>query len=105
MVALKFLIQIILNNSRYSKLKKQSPNLFTNPLIKWDELKITDCHNPKEGRQFFHGFLITYRPKPSIEQSKKEIKKIKEFIAKTSLVNYKICRIYSFISERKFIDP
>ncbi|WCL50652.1 hypothetical protein [Leptospira sp. GIMC2001] len=68
--------QDLLNFNRIKNLKKEN-EIFKNPLINWINNPNEKCSNREEGIKYFHGFIVYFRPKPSIELTKKEIDKIK----------------------------
>ncbi len=72
-----------LNRQRLIALNKIAPSFFGNPLITWGQIAITGAHNPKEGKDMFHGFIFTYREPASILSRTDEILFIKELLGDT----------------------
>jgi len=70
--------QKALNRKRIQSLKKLDPKLFDSEVTEWELVGQTDCNDPGQGKDFYHGFVITYRPASTEETVKKEI----EFIEK-----------------------
>lgn len=65
--------QTELNHQRLQSLQKLNPYIFQNDLIEWKFVAQTACSTASEGKEFFHGFAITYRPEASEETMEKEI--------------------------------
>ena len=55
-----------LNKKRLASLYLLFPEAFDNKLIKWSLVEQTGC-NSSDVYNYFHGFVITYRPTPTIE--------------------------------------
>lgn len=72
-----------LNYKRMVNLKKIAPQLFNNGLIAWGQIAITGAKSSVEGKEMFHGFVLTYR-EPSTRRSREdEITFIKELLSDT----------------------
>lgn len=67
-----------LNRQRLHSLKKIYPKIFQNDLIEWDIVAQTACVSAEEGRDMFHGFIITFRPTLTKEDTEKEMSFLKE---------------------------
>lgn len=72
-----------LNRQRLSALKKIAPSFFENSLITWGQIAITGAHDPKQGKEMFHGFIFTYREPASKLSRTDEIVFIKELLGDT----------------------
>ncbi len=68
----------LLNKKRLESLKKVLPKLFTKPGIEFRKIRQTIAKTRKTAETLQHGFFIYFRPKPTKEESKKEIEKLKE---------------------------
>ena len=80
-----------LNKARLNALKKIAPEIINNELIEWKLTGQTDCKTAAQGNDFFHGFIITYRPSPTPESREKELTYIKDVLeqsATTSSVSF-----------------
>lgn len=62
-----------LNGRRLTNLYKAFPKAFENPLTEWELVAQTGATNPEEGRGYFHGFVITWRPDASPELIRREM--------------------------------
>lgn len=62
-----------LNGKRLTNLFASAPELFESPLTQWELVGQTGAKSPEEGRNYFHGFVITWRPESSPELMKKEM--------------------------------
>lgn len=65
-----------LNFKRYIELYQHLPSLFSNQTTLWREIKQTGIKSGNELGQYFHGFVIYYRPTPSFTQENKIISNI-----------------------------
>lgn len=63
--------QPALNKDRFESLKKEMPQLFENPKIKWLVIEQSFGSNPEEAKTLFHGFVITYYD-TSFEKSRED---------------------------------
>jgi hypothetical protein len=63
-----------LNQQRLRNLEQLLPDAFASPLTEWELVGQTGATTPEEGRNYFHGFVITYRIAPSPTSMKEEIK-------------------------------
>jgi hypothetical protein len=70
-----------LDKKRLNTLQQFLPEVFDNPLIYWSKVTQTKSRSAKEGRQQFHGFVITYRPTPTKATMAKEIEYLEKLIA------------------------
>jgi hypothetical protein len=95
-----------LNAKRLYSLKQLDPELIMNDLIEWSLIAQTSCNSPLQGDEFFHGFIITYRPTSTIETigkeieyiknvllDKRELKSIDEFVVDKNGVKYITCKL------------
>ncbi|HTF04097.1 MAG TPA: hypothetical protein VK826_08725 [Bacteroidia bacterium] len=62
-----------LNQQRLKNLQAVLPNAFTSAMTEWELVGQTGATTPEEGREYFHGFVITYRIPPSETAIKEEI--------------------------------
>lgn len=69
-----------LNKNRLLSLMNIFPELFKSDIIEWGLLEQTGCTSSKTGRDFFHGFIISYRPISTKETSESEIDYINKII-------------------------
>jgi hypothetical protein len=69
-----------LNKKRLLQLKKKADFLLTNNRIQWNIICQTACKSPEEGLQYYHGFIIHYRPPSTLESTNNEIDFIKKLI-------------------------
>lgn len=76
--------QLQLNKNRLINLEKAYPELYKNTLIKWEVTGQTDCKSRQIGQGFFHGFLITYRPPFTKEDTEKEIAFIERMLSESA---------------------
>lgn len=72
--------QRALNYQRLLSLKKIYPEIFENNLIEWSVIGQTECTTAEEGKNMFHGFVITFRPAPTEESMIKEMNFLKEAV-------------------------
>lgn len=63
-----------LNQQRLRNLELILPDAFSSALTEWQLVGQTGATTPEEGKNFFHGFVITYRDAPSPTSMKEEIK-------------------------------
>lgn len=71
----------LLNKKRFESLKKVLPKLFTEADIEFRKVRQTIAKTRKTAETLQHGFFIYFRPKPTREESKKEIEKLKKSIS------------------------
>lgn len=62
-----------LNRKRLKNLRALLPGAFTSPLTLWELVGQTGATSPEEGKEYFHGFVITWRAEASPELVKKEM--------------------------------
>jgi hypothetical protein len=62
-----------LNYKRLQALFRLSPVLLNSPFIRWKQLPQTGAANSEEGKTYFHGFIITYRPSQTPRSTAKEL--------------------------------
>ncbi|HET6989858.1 MAG TPA: hypothetical protein VFJ43_00985, partial [Bacteroidia bacterium] len=62
-----------LNQQRLKNLLSLLPDAFSNPLTEWQLIGQTGAKSPEEGRRYFHGFIITWRPDASPSLVKNEM--------------------------------
>lgn len=53
-----------LNQQRLKNLQSILPEAFSSPLTEWELVGQTGADSPESGREYFHGFVITYRLPP-----------------------------------------
>ena len=63
-----------LNQQRLRNLERMLPDAFSSALTEWQLVGQTGAATPEEGRNYFHGFVITYRTAPSATSMKSEMK-------------------------------
>lgn len=63
-----------LNQQRLRNLELILPGAFSSALTEWQLVGQTGAATPDEGKNFFHGFVITYRSSPSPTLMKEEMK-------------------------------
>ncbi len=68
-----------LNKKRLASLFLLYPDVFDNKLIKWALVKQTAC-NSSDVYNYFHGFVITYRPTPTYESISSEKSQISSIV-------------------------
>jgi len=73
--------QIALNTKRLNAFQSKLPELFSNPVIEWRLIEQTGCNTPESCDELFHGFIITARPKATIEKTEEEIAYIEDLLA------------------------
>lgn len=61
-----------LNKKRIAYLHVVCPSIFGNPLTNWRVVAQTKCTSEATAKRYFHGFVITYRPAPSVESTRRE---------------------------------
>jgi hypothetical protein len=62
-----------LNQQRLKNLLSLLPDAFLNPMTEWELVGQTGATSPEEGRNYFHGFVITWRPASSPKLIKEEM--------------------------------
>lgn len=62
-----------LNQQRLQNLLAVLPDAFQNPMTEWELIGQTSANSPEEGRTYFHGFVITWRPASSSSLIKEEM--------------------------------
>ncbi|MDQ3108907.1 MAG: hypothetical protein M3R17_03340 [Bacteroidota bacterium] len=62
-----------LNQQRLHNLETILPDAFSNSYTEWELIGQTGATNPEEGKKYFHGFIITWRPESSSTLLKEEI--------------------------------
>jgi hypothetical protein len=73
--------QKYLNRQRILKLFLYIPSLNGNFGMLWKLKEQTDCKNPEEGKNFFHGFVLKGIARPTEASRKKEIETLNSFSA------------------------
>lgn len=68
-----------LDAQRIDKLGRMYPEVLTNRFIEWELVEQTECKSPEEGKNYFHGFALVFRPDPSEASRKEEITRLKSF--------------------------
>lgn len=74
-----------LNRERLLNLNRLFPDLFKSDLIKWSFSAQTVGKNETEAKKLFHGFIITFRERPSEATMKTEVSYLKDLINNDSL--------------------
>ena len=62
-----------LNRKRILELYIHLPSTFNNPMIKWQIVKQTGVEHTGNIQNYFHGFVIYYRPMPTYQEENKMI--------------------------------
>lgn len=62
-----------LNQQRLRNLQKVLPEAFAMPMTEWELVGQTGATSPEEGKNYFHGFVVTYRTEPSATSIKEEV--------------------------------
>lgn len=62
-----------LNGRRLKNLFAALPSAFSGPYTEWELVAQTGAATPEEGRTYFHGFVITWRPDATPELIKQEL--------------------------------
>lgn len=62
-----------LNQERLRNLQSLLPDAFLNPMTEWELIGQTGAQTPEEGKNYFHGFVITWRSEASTELKETEI--------------------------------
>jgi hypothetical protein len=62
-----------LNQQRLRNLLSVLPDAFSNSLTEWELIGQTGASSPEEGKKYFHGFIITWRPASSTTLLKEEM--------------------------------
>ena len=75
-----------LNKKRYEALFQLIPNLKANNLVKWDVFVQTGAKDEEEAKKMMHGFIITYKPKPTKELAIYELKTMKDVLSALEIV-------------------
>jgi hypothetical protein len=72
--------QAALDQKRFNQLAEDVPFLLNDPVIEWEIIEQTGCHNYTEGAEFFHGFILVHRPDMTAEQRAAEIRKLLDYM-------------------------
>jgi len=70
-----------LNRNRLISLRNLAPEILKNEMTEWEMVGQTACSSPEDGNDFFHGFVITYRPASTKETVEKEIEYIRKILS------------------------
>ncbi len=62
-----------LNQQRLRNLLSLLPNAFSNPMTEWELIGQTGAQSVEDGKKYFHGFIITWRPDASSTLVKNEL--------------------------------
>lgn len=90
--------QTTLNYNRLETLRKAAPFLFTDNTIEWVFTAQTACLSPSDGRNYFHGFVIHFRPDATLEEAKREVEYLERLLGeKTSVPTEE-----AFVNQGKF---
>ncbi len=73
-------IQEELNRERLYNLYKFVPDLFNNDEVEWNTIVQTGGETEEQATNLFHGFVINYRPAPTMESMKMEVDYLKGMI-------------------------
>lgn len=92
-----------LNRERLEQLRKYCPGLFKQTFITWQFMAQNTCKTEQEAKTYFHGFVITYRPKPTATDAIKEVSSIQSFSKSDSLGHDTIYTVYQKKVKRKKI--
>lgn len=90
-----------LNKERLQNLKKIFPELFNQSFVIWEFKAQNDCKTEQIAREYFHGFVITYKSKSSTEDMHKEIASINAIVKSDSLGYDSVYTIYKTKLKRK----
>jgi hypothetical protein len=83
-----------LNSNRLEYLHLHLPELFTNSAIQWRLVAQHGCSSASKAASMFHGFVIVYRPGPTLETARAERKEFKVLVrGKKSLGDSTIFKI------------
>lgn len=69
-----------LNRERLYGLYQYMPNLFDDDEVEWSTIVQTGGQTEKQATNLFHGFVVHYRPSPTMESMKAEIDYLKSMI-------------------------
>ncbi len=69
-----------LDIKRITELGALYPEVLSNPYVEWKLIAQTGCQSAKEGADFFHGFVLIYRPETSTAQRADELKRMQTFL-------------------------
>jgi len=70
-----------LNRKRITALNNLVPQIIENELTEWQVVGQTGCTSAEQAREFFHGFIFTYRPVVTEETTRKELDYIEKALA------------------------
>ncbi len=70
----------LLNRKRLQSLHKILPGIFNDEKIAFNKIRQTMAANKLEASYLTHGFYIYYRPKPGVETTKTELKKLRTIL-------------------------
>ncbi len=73
--------QKVLNEKRIKRLSELIPETIENPYVEWKIIEQTGCTSPAEGKTFFHGFVLEFRPPVSESKRAQEIQNLEAFLA------------------------
>lgn len=90
-----------LNKERLHNLKKIFPELFNQSFVEWQFKAQNDCKTEQIAREYFHGFIITYKPKVSTDDTPKEIASINAIAKSDSLGYDSVYTVYKTKVKRK----
>lgn len=75
-----------LNQQRLKNLHALLPDAFSNSLTQWELVGQTGAHSPEEGKTFFHGFVIIWRPDASTSLMNSEMRLLDSFFLPSKIV-------------------
>lgn len=90
-----------LNRERLQNLQKIFPGLFNQSFVTWEFKGQNDCKNEQIARGYFHGFVITYIPKPSEETTHREVASLKTIVTSDSLGYDSVYTVYKTRLKKK----
>ncbi|GAB5416798.1 MAG: hypothetical protein Crog3KO_27530 [Crocinitomicaceae bacterium] len=73
--------QKALNEKRIKRLSELVPETIENRYVEWKIIEQTGCTSPVEGKTFFHGFVLEFRPPISEAERDQEIQNLEVFLA------------------------
>lgn len=86
-----------LNKKRIERLNKLMPSLFDDSTAEFRKIRQTIAKTKKAAEGLQHGFFVYFRPKPTKDETKKEITKLKESLKGETEINDKVADSLNFI--------
>ncbi|MBS3915029.1 MAG: hypothetical protein KG003_11050 [Bacteroidetes bacterium] len=97
--------QPVLNLKRMQHLQKILPEAFKNSAIIWNFIAQTGCNSSEGCKDYFHGFAIYYRPKPTALSVSTELAKLECSTKRTTywdtIKKYKVVSSYTYLPRSK----